>query len=471
MKNTPFIHLLDTPLNNYVFDVNTNQFAAVDRETYDYLNKLLKAEDDEELSVPESVERQLQKLKEKGLLSDNRPKTLEHPFTDVLEAKLDSSLEQITLQVTQQCNFRCSYCAYVPQDFELNRQHSSKKMSYETAKKAIDFFQKHSRDNHAVAIGFYGGEPLLAMNLIKRILPYCEEVLEGKKISYTMTTNGSLLTLDNAEFLRKYNVPLVISLDGPPEIHNHSRKFLATGKGTYETIEKNLWAIKRTYPDYFKMISFNIVVDPRYSMEGIHKTFFESELFKGASIRVTLVDDLYSVEKSVPTDVYWIGTETRDFKTYMAELGRYGKAKLSEIDINRMKLRRGNAAVDFKSYIPLREKEAPGGPCIPGQKRLFVDVGGRFFPCEKIDETSEAMCVGDVERGFDYERAHDLLNICKLTPEECRNCWAFRHCTCCVVLCDENGLSPRFKLSHCQGIRQTAEEKFMNHLLFKELER
>lgn len=62
-----------------------------------------------------------------------------------------------------------------------NRQHNSQRMSFETAKKAIDFFLKRTSEVNYIRLGFYGGEPLLEFDLIKQCVAYINSKVEGKK--------------------------------------------------------------------------------------------------------------------------------------------------------------------------------------------------------------------------------------------------------------------------------------------------
>ena len=46
-KEKPFIHLFQTPLGNYFYDVNTNEIVKIDLKTYEYLNGEVNNETDE----------------------------------------------------------------------------------------------------------------------------------------------------------------------------------------------------------------------------------------------------------------------------------------------------------------------------------------------------------------------------------------------------------------------------------------
>ncbi len=78
-------------------------------------------------------------------------------------------------------------------------------------------------------------------------------------------------------------------------------------------------------------------------------------------------------------------------------------------------------------------------PCLPGKARLFVDYKGDFFPCERVNETSSCMHLGNLDTGFDMGNTNSILNIGKLTKDECKNCWAFILCTICAKKLTKKG--------------------------------
>ncbi len=132
---TPFIHCIETPLGHYVFDVNTNRFLSMEEPG---LYQTIQGMENGREPSP-AYTKEIDSLKKRGFLSSRRPTTLEHGMTYILQDQLQNNIEQITLQLTQQCNFRCAYCVYAPKDFHYQREHSSKRMTWETAKAAVDF--------------------------------------------------------------------------------------------------------------------------------------------------------------------------------------------------------------------------------------------------------------------------------------------------------------------------------------------
>lgn len=160
--SVPYIHTFYTPKGYYFYDFNTNAIVRINKSVYDFLNEWEKNKD-----CPNSQSECgniIDELKRAGFLSERHWTKIEHPATKMLDRYLHSSVESITLQVTQQCNLKCNYCPYSGSYY--NREHSNRHMSFETAKQAIDFYIAHSFDIPVAHIGFYGGEPLIEYDYI-----------------------------------------------------------------------------------------------------------------------------------------------------------------------------------------------------------------------------------------------------------------------------------------------------------------
>lgn len=464
-KKTPFIHFIATPLHKYIYDVNTNQLIKVVDDLYEYL----KNENYHNNAKEEKYEQAIYNMKSLGLLSSKRPSKMEHPYSQLLKGQLNSNVQQISLQVTQNCNFRCSYCIYGHEEYLNQREHSTKKMNQSTAFKAVDFLHKHSSDRSSVTIGFYGGEPLLEFDLIKKTVEYAENLLSGKDVEFTITTNGSLLTDQVVEFLSMHRFKTMVSLDGPKEIHDRSRKFAVNGKGTFDVIEKNLKHIQIQYPDFYKNLRFNIVIDPRFDATKLHENFSKNEVFSSSTLQSTYIDDLFSVEKNYFDDSFQIINEINLFKAYLSKMKRYPENKVSKISKASIESKM-DMTMNFMSPIDgLPDILSHSGPCIPGQRRLFVTVNGDFYPCERVSEISKAMYIGNLDNGFNYDNIYKILNIVQLTEEDCKNCWAINLCSICARLCDNNGeLSSEMKKSNCYISKTNAENTIKTYIFIKE---
>lgn len=226
MIEKPFIHLFKTTKGRYCYDVNKDEIIQLPDIVYAYLAG--------EAEKTDYVKTYMERLYERGYLKSKRVMTTKHPATDYLPYYYNTKLNFLILQVTQNCNLRCEYCVYSGN--YRTRSHDNKRMSFDLAQKGIDFLYQHSRDSTRIIIGFYGGEPLLEFDLIKKCVFYIEKLFYGKKVIFTITTNATLLKESVVEFLVEKNFNLIISLDGPKEIHDKSRRFSNSKKSSYEAL-------------------------------------------------------------------------------------------------------------------------------------------------------------------------------------------------------------------------------------------
>jgi uncharacterized protein len=134
------------------------------------------------------------------------------------------------------CNLACSYC------FEGNRK-GEHYMSRETADMLVKFVaESYLQSGKNVNIDFYGGEPLLSLGPIKDVSRKLKRLSEqeGLKYTFTLVTNGTLLTGGVAEELAALGLKgAKVTLDGPRENHDAWRPFIS-GKGSFDVILKNL---------------------------------------------------------------------------------------------------------------------------------------------------------------------------------------------------------------------------------------
>lgn len=467
-EKIPFIYPLSSPNGKYIFDVNTNEIISVSEEVFEALIKIINKQ---KFQIEPEVQKEIETIKNMGYLSDNKVKQIEHPELPFLKTYLERKVQKMTLQITQGCNLRCTYCIYSDTTNEKQRSHSSKHMSFDMAKKAVDFFLNHSIDCEKVNIGLYGGEPLLEFELVKKIVLYAESVFIGKELNFSLTSNGTLLTDEIIEFFINHNVQLMISIDGPEEIHNSSRIFAKNGSGTFEVILHNLENLQKKYPDYIENISISMVMNPQNDFNCINSLFVNYKIFKDMNLTTSIIDDFYSEEKIRFSDKF---VEHRNYHLFLAFLSKFNRIEKKDISpIAQLEIENLQTKIEKMYNIKsLPWKTAPGGPCIPGQLRLFVNVDGIFYPCERVSETSEIMQIGNLDNGFDYEKASKLLNIGSITANECRNCWAFLHCTLCGRFADDgDNFSSKLKLSRCNSIRNGLKNDLECMILFNEINR
>lgn len=134
------------------------------------------------------------------------------------------------------CNMECEYCFYESTK-EFRKENSDKRMSLETleniVKKAFDF------DKEGIAFAFQGGEPtLVGLDFYKEFIKFKDKYNKNNiSVNMSMQTNGYNIDEKWAEFFKKENFLVGLSIDGPRYIHNKYRT-LKDGKGTFDDILK-----------------------------------------------------------------------------------------------------------------------------------------------------------------------------------------------------------------------------------------
>lgn len=171
--------------------------------------------------------------------------TVQRLYPELLTDK-DDKIFDITLQVTDSCNLRCSYCYQI-----CKKNHF---MDFETAKNYIDMIAINPKENEyfnpknvkGLIFDFIGGEPFLNIDLIDKVMDYTISKLiemNSPLIYFTrflICTNGTLYFDPKVQkFLDKYKqwLSVSISIDGNKELHDACRKF-PDGSGSYDIVVK-----------------------------------------------------------------------------------------------------------------------------------------------------------------------------------------------------------------------------------------
>ena len=469
MNPKPFIKRYRSPRGFYFYDVNKATIVSVNSDVYDYLGDKMSFED---LSADDQAF--VNELKNDGYLSDKHFSTIRHPNLDTLEYDVTRRCYQLILQVTQSCNLVCSYCAYANKtDGPMQRHHSNKMMTWETAKEAIDMFFKNSIDCTEVSMSFYGGEPVIAFDLVKKSVEYAKKLFLGKKLSFNMTTNATLLNDDVINYLLDNEFSLLFSIDGPEAIHDINRR-RADGTGSFKSAFSNLRKVAEKYSaKYGKIVDkvgINTVLNPVNDLDLV-LSLYDDELFKKYDINITMTmadDDLLEDKIIVPED-YRVKMGYHYFLGWLDSLKIVDGLKLIPCVKNRNDLLPKNYAESKRGQISLPDVGAPGGPCIPGQRRLFMNADGNIFPCERVSEVADVMNFGNVRDGIDLKKAGDILNVASLTPEMCKECYASSKCSTCAKDCiNEKGFDPAERAKHCKDVCATFDDSIMTMIVMKE---
>ena len=123
-------------------------------------------------------------------------------------------VKALCLHVAHTCNLNCSYCFASQGRYEGERA----LMSFEVGKRAMDFLIENSGTRRNLEVDFFGGEPLMNFDMVKKLVAYCreQEKIHNKNFRFTMTTNGMLIDDDVIDFCNK-EMPQCRSEPGRPQ--------------------------------------------------------------------------------------------------------------------------------------------------------------------------------------------------------------------------------------------------------------
>ncbi len=440
----PILHVFEECGKYYCYDPYPNKIFSISRDHYNEIKKLLSLGKRNYIAslsdiAWESTARDiLFFLNSEKYFSGKLFETSEYPDSELIPGLYDKSINDLALQITKNCNFSCRYCQYA-NDNGITRTHENAIMNEKTAKASVDYLMSHSSDANKVNIAFCGGEPLLNFGLIEIVLRYVDAKYPYKMVTYNLTSNASLLNKEHINLFKKYNLKLMISMDGPESVQNYNRKFRADGEGTYSIVFDKVKQLMKTQKKYFdKNVSFNAVY--LNSAQKRDAELFFNEL--GIIDKVRLVEaDLKGIDYIAPNNKFISKTEITDNNEISPD---------SWYMVREPQMRNDGAIPSIWHH---------GGPCIPGIRRLFVDTEGIFYPCEKLTEIS-GLSIGSLTRGIDTDLVLRLMNIGNLTHDKCRSCFAFRFCSICCSHCfdpEKNCLSSEAKAAECDNQKKIAD--------------
>ena len=378
-----------------------------------------------------------------------------------LEQLLASRCRQVTLNVTEQCNQRCTYCVYSG-DYPGERSHSDRQMTWPIAQEGLDRLLAGSQERVTSKLNIYGGEPLLTWGLVKRCIEYARRSEVGRRLKITLNTNLTLLRDEVARFLVAHSVHLSISLDGPKEVHDSARVF-AGGAGTHDRVARQLQKLMALDPAYCREYLGIKCTFARTSDIADLFDYFSQEPFRDLEV------SLHSVRE--PDGC---GTKpcSEDRSARRRQIERLITGYLESVQTggspnHRLFQRIFHSVFSKIARRPLKVDsgaEVAERMCIPGASGTFVSADGRFFTCENFSHPEN--CIGDVERGIDTKRVRSLLSTYAGFCEElCQTCWASRLCSMCFLhTLDQGRISKERMKENCARHREAIEAAFETFL-------
>ncbi len=439
------VEFFKTAESFYVFDPGRSVFLEVDELVFKILSiqKLTKRSFGElvvdlpehsEDAIREALEG-LEEIEAQGFLVPTHFERL-NPYTlPEIKGHLNGSLKGLYLNLTSKCNLACSYCVYGG-DYENHSHLKQEEMDWETAEKAIEFLLPKTYKDGPLRIDFFGGEPLLALPLMKRIVAELKEkmVSRNQELGFYVCTNGTVMNDKIIDFLLENNFYIQISIDGNRDLHNSKRKFRTGHTGSFEKIMENLQALHDRDPEFFKTHVRLKSVITTDSLDSDGKGFLEiplvRQLREGKQFTMINQSQQYNLKKD------------GDFFDRIRNLGEtlLQKRDVSTIeelvaDFNFRK--RGLFYSTFYEFFPIQvhnrlyfdlDEPVPfAKDCLIGIEGC-VNVDGSISICYK----SNTFIIGNViEKTWYLDKIEEFHRKRYNRSKSCKNCFVQRFCRLC----------------------------------------
>lgn len=405
------IHLFQENGYYIVIDVNSGAIHELDEETYRILShfdergNFVMSEELKDIDDLEEILEEIEELKREGeLFSEDIFK----PMAMELKER-QSVLKAMCLHVAHSCNMDCEYCFAGKGEYHGD----AGLMSYETGKKAIDYLVENSPGRKNLEVDFFGGEPLLNWQVIKKLVDYGRslEKSTGKNFRFTLTTNGLLIDDDVIDFCNREMSNVVLSLDGSRDTNDRMRK-TKQGKGTYDLIVDKFidFAKRRGQKDYY--------IRGTFTGKNLH---FAEDIIHMANLGFKEL----SMGPVVAPEHVSYALKDGDKDILLAE---YEKLALEMI-----KRRKSGNPFNFYHF----NVDFEGGPCIAkrvsgcgvGTEYIAVTPEGDIYPCHQFVGDKDFL-MGNLIDGIKNPNVRKLFAECNVySHEECENCFARLYCS------------------------------------------
>ena len=335
-------------------------------------------------------------------------------YEDIAHNSMDDDdyIKAVCLNIIHDCNLRCKYCFADEGEYHGHKG----RMSLDVAKKAIDYVIKKSGPRRNIEIDLFGGEPLMALDVIKPLIAYAreEEKKYNKNIRFTMTTNGTLLNEETMKFLDKEMGNIILSIDGRKCV-NDSVRVRADESGCYDNI----------LPKIKEMVK-NRDKSKQYYVRGTF-TRNNTDFYEDVMHLANEGFDEISIEPVVLEDSHELSLREEDLETIF---------KSYDDLYNEMRRRKEENDEEFKFYhfnIDLQ-----GGPCVykrisgcgAGYEYIAITPEGDIYPCHQFVGKEEFKLgdIYDIDK-FDMKMSKEFKKAHIYNKPKCRECWAKFYCS------------------------------------------
>lgn len=408
----PMIHKFKQNGMDIVLDVNSGTVHVVDDMTYDVLDYYKGDNRDE---VTDALGRMYGAAELAEVMDDLdgliREGMLFAPMDPDYKVAIEDRpiIKALCLNIAHDCNLRCRYCFAGQGGYGQWRM----LMSFDVARRAVDFLIAHSGPRQHCEMDFFGGEPLMNWHVVQQTVAYVreQEKKHNKIIKLSLTTNGMLLDEEKVKYLTDNHIALILSLDGRKENHDRMRPGVH-GEGTYDRVLKNLQycVAHRDGEEYYVRGTYT-----KYNLDFTQDVLDMVDKGFPAVSMEPVVGDL--------TEPYAIQEE--DLPRVKEEYETLAKTFLAREEA-------GRPFFYFHFNMNLWQ-----GPCLPkrlrgcgaGHEYLAVVPNGDIYPCHQF-VGRDGYVIGNVYEGLkNMKMMREFRENHVLNKPECVGCWAKFFCS------------------------------------------
>lgn len=386
-----------------LYDIESSALMEVDKLVYDILTDSPTLNKDYDSKQIAEARQEIDQLRKDGVIDAPAP-------ANVTISNDSKIVKSICLHVSHDCNLRCKYCFAGTGAYHGERMH----MPLDVAKSAVDFLIANSGDRKYLEMDFFGGEPLMNLDVLKATVEYGKQQAKkvGKQFKFTTTTNGVLLNKEIAQYLNQEMDNVVLSLDGRKDINDYHRP-TANDKGSFDLIIDNF--------KYFRSIRGN----KSYYLRGTftaHNTDFCKDVLDMAEQGF----DQVSVEPVVLPDNHQLALKDKDLPTLCDNY--------EQLAIEYVKRRKhSDSWFSFFHYMvdldngPCYKKRLVG--CGAGGEYLAVTPDGNIYPCHQFAGEKDYLLGNVLDGKLDETKRQMFRDSNLFTKPKCQACWAKYHCS------------------------------------------
>lgn len=398
--NAENIHIIERPNLNILFIKQTSTFYKISDETRDRLKEQMGQE------ILEVVD--------------------DSTSTELERYTKGRNLDILLLHVANDCNLRCTYCYNQHGSYQSHRMI----MEERVAVQAIDLIFSHY--TNIGSIQFFGGEPLLNLDVIETVCEYVTKkaTAESRRIpQFGLNTNGTIMNDRVINLIHRYKITVSVSLDGGANVHD-SNRVNAAGEGSYQQVVDHIRLLKSST-----------------GMPNCIEATFTPEHVKNGVGVMEVVDTIRQTLSFDP--IFNLSPMASNPETYPLNRSHWS----SYVELIRREFTRLRAGE--KPVLPiiinvflqrLYYQKVSKYLCLSGFYKLAVDAGGNIYPCNGLIGQDQLQ-IGNVFDSLtvfqeNLEKVQHDLSLLQKTVyfAECRHCWMYAVCNYCYIYSLQDGI-------------------------------